>query len=80
MNVMRIDHFRAIRSAEYREVIADQLAAPPPSGLSRLTVVHEDDDSCCRRQPWPVTLDHLLAVLAERRSVSSVTVTLDLRP
>ena len=69
-----IYHLRLIRSDEYREVIADRLAALPGGEMSFVTVVHEDDDSCCRMQPWAETWNFVLQTAAERRGLASVVV------
>lgn len=71
---MRVDHLQLIRSQEYREVVADQIAALSPRGASVMTVIHEKDDSCCRREPWGVSIYRLLEVARERRDVTSVLV------
>jgi hypothetical protein len=74
---MKIDHLELVRSEEYREVVADRLAALPRGRASALTVIHERDDSCCRREPWPVSLDRLLETVYRRRSVKSVLLAAD---
>jgi hypothetical protein len=74
---MKIDHLQLVRSQEYAEVIADRLAALPRGRASALTVIHEKNDSCCHREPWPVSLDRLLQIAAERRSVKTLLVSLE---
>jgi hypothetical protein len=74
---MKIDHPELVRSSEYAEVIADRLAALPRGAVTMTTVLHEKDDSCCRREVWGVSLARLLQIAAERRSLKSVLVALD---
>ncbi len=74
---MKIDHLEVVRSGEYVEVIADRLAALPRGRASALTVIHERDDSCCRREPWPASLDRLLEAVYRRRSVKTLLVALE---
>jgi len=71
---MKIDHLELIRSQEYREVVADRIAALPKGAISGVTILHEHDDSCCRRELWLVSCSRLMEVVSERRSVSSVIV------
>lgn len=77
---MKIDHLELVRSGEYREVIADRLAALPRGAVTMTTVLHEKDDSCCRREPWGVSLARLLQIAAERRSLKTLLVTLPSGP
>lgn len=74
---MKIDHLALVRSSEYAEVIADRLAALPRGRSSLMTVIHENDDSCCRREPWPVSLAHLLETVYRRRFVKTLLVALE---
>ena len=30
-------------------------------GLSMVTIMHEADDSCCKREPWPDTMAFILS-------------------
>ena len=69
---MKIDHLQLIRSEEYREVVADRVAGIPKAKVARMTVVHEADDSCCRREAWAVSLARLLATVLERRAITSL--------
>jgi hypothetical protein len=77
---VKIDHLQVIRSEEYAEVIADRLAVLPRGRASVMTVVHEKDDSCCRREPWGISLDRLLEIAAKRRAVTSGLVVLESAP
>lgn len=77
---MKIDHLQLVLSREYAEVIADRLAALPRGRSSLMTVIHENDDSCCRREPWPVSCTRLLETVYRRRSVKSVLVALKSDP
>jgi hypothetical protein len=38
----------------------------PRGEVTPTTVVHEPDDSCCAREPWPVTLTTVLVGIAPR--------------
>ena len=73
-NHLTIDHLELTRSLEYVEVMADQLAALSKGSVGEMTVVHEADDSCCRRELWVVSLSHLLQAVSERRGKASVVV------
>jgi hypothetical protein len=74
---LQIDHLRLIQSPEYLEIAADRFAAVAKSRVHSLVdVAHENDGSCCRREPWPATCKRLLQVLAERRKTSSAYVAL----
>ncbi len=77
---MKIDHLALVRSREYAEVIADRLAALPRGTVTMTTVLHEKDDSCCRREIWGVSLARLLQIAAERRSVKTLLVALKSDP
>jgi hypothetical protein len=72
-----IDHLHLIESAEYREIVADQLAGLTANSVNGATIEHEADDSCCTRESWPVTLARVLQTVAERRQISSVYVPLE---
>lgn len=77
MNAIRFDHLQLINSAEYREIVADQLAGLTANSVNGATIEHEADGSCCARESWPVTLARVLRATAERRAASSFYVPLE---
>jgi hypothetical protein len=77
MNAIRFDHLQLINSAEYREIVADQLAGLTANSVNGATIEHEADGSCCARESWPVTLARVLRSTAERRAASSLYVPLE---
>jgi hypothetical protein len=57
------DHLKLVRRdlrevTRYRRYLSGMAGA---GCLAECMVEHEADDSCCRREPWNVTLDALLA-------------------
>jgi hypothetical protein len=59
-----IDHDRAIRNARYLAKKSAQIeAAGKRAGLHRISVVHDNDEGCCRREPWETTFARLFAPL-----------------
>ena len=77
MNAIRFDHLQLINSAEYREIVADQLAGLTANSVNGATIEHEADGSCCARESWPGTLARVLRSTAERRAASSLYVPLE---
>ncbi len=77
---MKADHLRLVRDSEYLELLADRVSALPPGQSSHLTVIHEADDSCCLKEPWPLSLHRLLTAAGERRQLASIVVALADRP
>ena len=77
MNAIRFDHLQLINSAEYREIVADQLAGLTANSVNGATIEHEAGGSCCARESWPVTLARVLRSTAERRAASSLYVPLE---
>jgi hypothetical protein len=61
-----IDHLRYSKVRSYRRrthARIRRLVAERPEGLSNWTVLHEHNDSCCRREPWLVTNARLIQAL-----------------
>ena len=59
---MNVDHQRLIFDLKYLEHISQlctQMAQKP--GLTRLSIMHENDGSCCETQPWATTSSRLFA-------------------
>jgi hypothetical protein len=77
MSAIRFDHLQLIDSAEYREIVADQLASLTANSVNGATVEHEADASCCTRESLTVTLARVLQATAERRAISSLYVPLE---
>ena len=71
---MKLDHLLLIRDSEYLEALADRVSVLPPGQSRHLTVIHEADDSCCLKEPWPLSLHRLLTAAGERRGLASVVV------
>ncbi|MHB8312382.1 MAG: hypothetical protein ACYDD0_03655 [Candidatus Dormibacteria bacterium] len=71
---MKVDHLLLIESTEYLEVTADRIAGSKAGRAANLTVVHEADGSCCRREPWLVTLGRVLSAANRRRGLTSLLV------
>ncbi len=70
---MRIDHDLFLKSAKYRTAIRKRLSEfteKRRGKLANLEVEHECDLSCCRREPWLLTLQRLHD-LADNRWSSS---------
>jgi hypothetical protein len=64
MTQLDLDHGRFIANQTYRrEVIARLRRLINEERISRMTIVHEVDNSCCRSEPWSVTYTFLLAAL-----------------
>jgi hypothetical protein len=53
-------HHRRATHAAFRRA-----AKRPPGSMSRITVRHETDGSCCEMEPWGVTAGRIMAALAE---------------
>jgi hypothetical protein len=77
---VKIDHLQLVRSREYAEVVADRVAVLPRGAVSTMTVLHEQDDSCCRLEPWGISLPRLLQIAGERRSLKTLLVALPSGP
>ena len=60
---MMIDHLRAIKSANYRAAISGRMSRIERGHFSAVAVLHEDDGSCCDREPWPITSSKIFAPL-----------------
>jgi hypothetical protein len=58
---VRIDHLRAIQSSSYRASLSRRIARIAPGRLHVIAVVHEDDGSCCAREPWPLACSKIFA-------------------
>ena len=59
---MRVSHDLFLKSAKYRTAIRKRMAEfieRTRGELATLEVEHECDLSCCRREPWLVTLQRL---------------------
>jgi len=73
---LALEHFRYIRDRPYRREFnarLRRLIAEEPRAISQMTVVHEDDGRCCRREPWPVTYTQLVrAIQADGERVVGV--------
>ncbi len=66
MTHLSLDHLHYLRNQTYRRRLnarLRRLIAEEPGKVSRLTVVHEHDDRCCRREPWRDTYVRLIAAL-----------------
>ena len=58
------EHWRLVRRhlievERFRSLL--RLAARDPSVLHHLRVEHDDNERCCRREPWPTTMASLLS-------------------
>ena len=61
---MKLDHMRYLTNRPYRrEVHALYRRIAVTAGISLLTVVHEDDGSCCEEEPWPLTSIRIMQAL-----------------
>jgi hypothetical protein len=60
-----LDHLKLIQG-DLREMkkMRDLLLAPAKGKLNEFTVLHEHDDSCCRREAWNVTLKRIVDTIA----------------
>jgi hypothetical protein len=58
-----VDHLKAIKVDAYRARVVRRLRqiAEGRAVPYDMTVIHEHDDRCCRREPWRVTMSGLLA-------------------
>lgn len=54
-------HMRLITDADYAEKMARSIASAPGDQVNDIFTGHETDDSCCRLEPWSVTLQRLQA-------------------
>jgi hypothetical protein len=64
---MTIDHWLYLTQRRHRrEVLAAmRRIANRTDRLQRARVLHEPDGSCCRLEPWPLTMQRITASLAD---------------
>ncbi len=65
----KIDHLKAIESAEYRAEIIDRMEHLPDKYVGTCTVLHENDSSCCKRESWHVTFAKIIAPVTGRNEL-----------
>jgi hypothetical protein len=68
MTVLELDHLAYIKHRPYRRkahAAFRRFVRENPGGLALWDVLHEANDSCCRREPWIVTRASLLQALAD---------------
>jgi hypothetical protein len=61
-----VEHQRYIDDARYRLAVHTglrQLIGELPGLQGVVSVIHEDDESCCRREPWSTTYQSIGAAL-----------------
>lgn len=66
MTCLELDHMRYIRRQDYRRELharLRRLIAEEPHAVSQMNVMHEANNSCCRREPWPTTYSNLMGAL-----------------
>ena len=64
MKELTLDHEHYLNGRPYRRRVHAAIRGLIAEGASAdLTVFHEGDGSCCRRQPWSETYRRLLAAL-----------------
>jgi hypothetical protein len=65
---LELDHLRYVRHRPYRRRVharLRRLISEQPHALSLLTVIHEADNRCCRREPWQTSYITLLQSLRD---------------
>ncbi len=60
-----IDHKRLVyrRKAETQRAISMYAGL---EGVNKITITHEADDSCCKKEAWPITLAWILSQAKKR--------------
>lgn len=66
---MKIDHLEAVESSAYRAEIIDRIKKLPGRYIGACVVIHENDDSCCRRESWAITFAKILAPITGRKEL-----------
>ncbi len=54
-----LDHMRLVRRRRTEVERFQRLFRDVVPGISDLTILHEADDSCCKREPWLTTFAQL---------------------
>jgi hypothetical protein len=63
---LELDHLKYVRHQAYRRELhlrLRRLMAEEPKAMSQMTVVHDADNSCCRREAWLATYANLIGAL-----------------
>lgn len=73
--MLNLEHMKLVQrdEAEVTKVVKGLRAA---TGATPFGILHEKDDSCCRRERWDDTLNFLLALTARDDIRSSMSIDL----
>ena len=66
--LLELDHLQYIKFRPYRRKVnaaVRRYAEEHRGEAARLTVAHEDNGSCCRREPWGDTFARLIEALGD---------------
>lgn len=58
-----LEHLTYLTDRPYRRQMHAELRGATP-GIGRLTVVHESDQSCCKKEPWTTTLARIVQAIS----------------